>query len=248
MILSRVRIGLRDAGHDSLTPVLGYFTLPRRICQNNSPTRYLLEMTVFFQQLPGRAWQSTKPAGPGTASGRNEPTRMAWAMEITSGLTAPRRPSTLLLGLQIVIVLLKEAFDLIDVIEQPHPLFFVKSYGKSSQAVDRETALFTDLQTQLAGFALINLFFQRSVFSFQPGQFLFRGFFRHNPSLRHWNSVALDAARRPTSTIVDDISFCVGKTVEAPGMEKFLHTQALRAGQRGSHTFSPLDPPQQVRL
>jgi hypothetical protein len=119
-----------------------------------------------------------------------------------------------------VIVLLKKTFDRIGVIEQPRPLFFVESYRKSSQAIDRKTALFTDLQTQLAGLALINLFFQRSVFSFQPGQFLFRGFFRHNPSVietrLRWMPVG-----RPTSMIVDDISFCVGKKVEAPGMKEF---------------------------
>src|SRR5690606_7472392 len=69
-------------------------------------------------------------------------------------------------------------------VEQPRPLLLIKSDGKSSQAINRETALFADLQFELAGLSLIDLFPKRLVFSFQAGQLLFRSFFSHNTSLR----------------------------------------------------------------
>ena len=57
-----------------------------------------------------------------------------------------------------LIVFFEKRFDCVRMIEQPDPLFLVKSHWESAETIDRNASLFTYLQTQLTRPSLLDLF------------------------------------------------------------------------------------------
>jgi len=82
----------------------------------------------------------------------------------------------------LLIVRFEKRSDFVRIVEQPDPLFFVESDGESAETVNRESAFFADLQTQLTRSFLLNLLPQRFVLSLKASQLLLCCFFCHNPS------------------------------------------------------------------